>query len=372
MSLAATPILCLLVGAPGEGTPPAPPDPEPSKHRISLQGGLGTPVGLVGAAWAFELARPLRLELGAGLGYSGVQVSLMPKLSFGSLTDRFVAGAGLAWIAYPTYDCSAPCAWINLDLAGYEHLFPGGNTLFVSGGITIPMHDGGQGWFRYHAWTIFPQLTLGFGSWLGGASPEEIERAELQARTGESSKLPAARSSTASTSLRAHGAQPLERADGASDEAAATSTQVRRVRIAFQVGGGSYSPWGIFSLGLAYSFADWFRLEASIGHHSPGWRAAVAPAVALGASGHHVVVTPSAGYMNQGFSACDVDCVVLGGDVGYEYISEGGFSVFLAGGASTPIRPRPDLQPFTTTSVHGRLGFAWWISSERPWPQPPP
>jgi hypothetical protein len=63
-------------------------------HRFGLDGGVGSAVGWGGATYAYS-PRPWTLvEAGLGYGYSGVQLSLMPKLTLGSEQNRFVFGPG--------------------------------------------------------------------------------------------------------------------------------------------------------------------------------------------------------------------------------------------------------------------------------------
>ena len=163
--------ILLLLGAPaaadpaaGSAAPVATARPE-RHHRLSFQFGLGAPLGILGAAWAYAPREHFRVEAGVGLGATSVQLSLMPGVAFGSTSDRFVAGAG---VAAGVLDFRCPCYWINVDAAGYEHVYDGGFTLFVAAGITMPMQDTTLNFWgstRLAAFVPLPQLKFGFGWW---------------------------------------------------------------------------------------------------------------------------------------------------------------------------------------------------------------
>jgi hypothetical protein len=114
----------------------APPSPEPHLG-VGLNFGLGSAVGLGGVTLTGALGRFARLELGAGYGASGYQLSLMPKIALGRPHDHFVAGAGVS-LALPTDPrvASGHPVWLNIDALGYEHRFDTGIAVSAAFGVT--------------------------------------------------------------------------------------------------------------------------------------------------------------------------------------------------------------------------------------------
>lgn len=98
-----------------------------SKNSISLNIGLASALGFTGIAYSRNLSKNFQLEAGAGLGFSGVQLSLMPKLTLGSGKHRFVSGLGLS-VGLPSAGADdgimslskTPSLWLNCDIVGYQ------------------------------------------------------------------------------------------------------------------------------------------------------------------------------------------------------------------------------------------------------------
>ena len=101
---------------------------------IGADVGFASPVGFAGVTVTREVLDHARLEIGGGWGYSGWQLSLMPKVSLGNSRDWFVAGAGVSvsWPTDPRYAAGHP-VWLNVDVGGGEHRFASG--LAVSGSV---------------------------------------------------------------------------------------------------------------------------------------------------------------------------------------------------------------------------------------------
>ena len=138
---------------------------------LALNLGLGSAVGSVGATFDYSRLGPLEVELGTGLGFTGVQASGMLKIGvWGTRTDRFVVGAGLAEIVshYGSKVTGKP-VWLNLDLLSYEtrgvvfFSFAVGVTKGLGGG-TFYFSDGGP---NLVAGGTFPQIRFLMGGWGG-------------------------------------------------------------------------------------------------------------------------------------------------------------------------------------------------------------
>jgi hypothetical protein len=117
-----------------------------------------------------------RLEVGAGYGYSGYQLSLMPKIVLGEPHDHFVAGVGVS-VGFPT-DARVATGhpiWLNIDALGYEHRFDTGIALSAafgaSGGLgggqlCAPPADGCEPQFQHPVTQYwFPQGRVGVAYW---------------------------------------------------------------------------------------------------------------------------------------------------------------------------------------------------------------
>jgi hypothetical protein len=99
----------------------SPPEPH---IGVGLNFGFGSAVGLGGVTVTGAFARYARIELGAGYGFTGYQLSVMPKIALGDAHDNFVAGVGVS-MAFPTTAdvVSGHPIWLNVDALGYEHRF---------------------------------------------------------------------------------------------------------------------------------------------------------------------------------------------------------------------------------------------------------
>jgi hypothetical protein len=131
---------------------PATEDLALKRHAIGFSGGLFSAVGLAGLTYSYAPLDRLTIESGLGYGFSGLQLSVMPKLVLGTARDRFVAGAGLA-LALPRTGGSPTSAgepfidsdtalWLNVDAVGYEHRFANGLSLGLAAGVTVGLVGG--------------------------------------------------------------------------------------------------------------------------------------------------------------------------------------------------------------------------------------
>jgi len=104
---------------------------------LGLNLGIGSEVGFAGVTLTQSIMKRARLELGGGYGYSGYQLSLMPRLALGDGPVRFIAGAGVS-VAFPTDPrvASGHPVWLNLDVAGGEYRFRSGVAISGNVGFT--------------------------------------------------------------------------------------------------------------------------------------------------------------------------------------------------------------------------------------------
>ena len=110
---------------------------------LYAQAGLGTPVGYVGAEVARRVVGPFVVSAGAGMGVSGPQIALMPRLHLGQGRSVVVLGAGVSRGKYTSSDfCfdDDSCAhrvgtanWANAEIGG-ESRWPGGLSFRYFGG----------------------------------------------------------------------------------------------------------------------------------------------------------------------------------------------------------------------------------------------
>ena len=119
-------------------------EPTPLIAAVRADLGFASAIGAVGSSLVLAAVRHVEVELGMGLGGSGLQLSLMPKLTLGDPQDHFVFGAGVS-VAVPWNDTSATGhpLWLNVDAIGYEHLSRGGLAFLAAAGLTHGL-GGGQ------------------------------------------------------------------------------------------------------------------------------------------------------------------------------------------------------------------------------------
>ena len=140
--------------------------------------GLFSAVGEIGVTYTYAPIPAFQIELGSGIGFSGPQFSLMPKLSLGDGRNRFLAGigpsVGLDW--YGSLGSGPASYWLNVDV-GYEYRTPGGYSFLVAvgifrgiaGGYHDPCvnfsNDSCLGPFEQVKGVTFPQMRFAWGHW---------------------------------------------------------------------------------------------------------------------------------------------------------------------------------------------------------------
>jgi len=169
MSQAAPLLLFALLGVPAaeplSGSTEIAPSTEPRRlHQLRADGGFASALGLAGISYTLSPTQLLGIEAGAGYGFSGFQISLMPRLTLGH-RHRFVMGAGLS-LSTGSRILDGLVTWANLDAAGYEYESDDGFVFTIRAGLTHPLTkrhlsgDIGPGDLQD---LIIPQARLGIG-----------------------------------------------------------------------------------------------------------------------------------------------------------------------------------------------------------------
>jgi hypothetical protein len=156
------------------------PDRSSSKFRLMGNMGLASAVGEMGSTVTFAPRPELQIELGAGLGLSGFQLSLMPKATVGTRRDRFVIGIGPSVAIGTNTNPRQTCVslWLNAEV-GYEFRSIAGFSFLVAAGITKGIAGtmpgmGAPGTYEPGDTTmpdavrglpVFPQGRIAFGRW---------------------------------------------------------------------------------------------------------------------------------------------------------------------------------------------------------------
>jgi hypothetical protein len=129
-----------------------PAKPEALRAGIRAEGGWASPVGWGGASIWYDLTPAFRSEVGIGLGFSGLQISILGRGLFGSPTHRFVPGLGFS-LGVPigntylsdhgSFGESSPVIvpWLNVDALGYEYQSDDGWTALIAIGGTTPLQE---------------------------------------------------------------------------------------------------------------------------------------------------------------------------------------------------------------------------------------
>ena len=132
-----------------ESKPLAPSSQTSRPTGIGADVGLASAVGFAGLTITRAFLECFRIELGGGIGYSGWQLSLMPKLAFDLAhgVHYLLIGAGVS-VAFPTQTDSFAVAtghpvWLNVDALGYEVREAHGFSFAFAIGVTRGL-GGGQ------------------------------------------------------------------------------------------------------------------------------------------------------------------------------------------------------------------------------------
>ena len=118
-------------------------EPPPPHTAIGLDIGAASAVGFVGVTLVHAFGDHAQLELGTGIGFTGYQFSVMPKVVLGYPRNHFVAGVGLS-VAAPTNPVNATGhpVWLNVDAVGYELVSNYGFAFLIAAGVTKGLGGG--------------------------------------------------------------------------------------------------------------------------------------------------------------------------------------------------------------------------------------
>lgn len=107
------------------------------RHRFAGDVGLASAVGLLGGTYTYSPVPAIQFELGAGVGFTGIQLSLMPKLLAGRNGYYFVFGVGPSVGINPSEQDQHTYIsyWLNAEM-GYEYRSPSGFSFLLAGGVT--------------------------------------------------------------------------------------------------------------------------------------------------------------------------------------------------------------------------------------------
>jgi hypothetical protein len=107
-----------------------------AKLRLMGNMGIASAIGEMGGTFTYAPAPELQIELGAGLGFSGFQLALLPKISAGSSHHRLTLGIGPSVGIGTNRSPSVTCVsyWLNAE-AGYEYRSASGFAFLVALGI---------------------------------------------------------------------------------------------------------------------------------------------------------------------------------------------------------------------------------------------
>ena len=122
--------------------------PEPARealphNALAFNFGVASAIGEAGVTYMVMPMAPLELELGWGAGYSGLQLSLMPKLSFGTRNHRVTTGIGVASTVAPSAVTRDHPIWLNADILGYEFRSDGHFFFALAAGLYKGLGGGG-------------------------------------------------------------------------------------------------------------------------------------------------------------------------------------------------------------------------------------
>lgn len=113
------------------------------RHQLRVDVGLASAVGFGGLSYGFSPSGLFQLEAGIGYGFSGLQLSLMPKLTAGSARHKFILGAGpslgLGDRSLISPSDSGPIFFLNVDV-GYQYVSESGFTFNIAGGPTVALN----------------------------------------------------------------------------------------------------------------------------------------------------------------------------------------------------------------------------------------
>jgi len=145
------------------------------QQRLGAELGVGSAVGTFGITYQVAPVPWLVVEGGLGYGITGTQLSVMPKVSFGGSTCRFVSGFGASVgvggaKAEPGHGPNpGAIPWLNFDAVGGECHASNGLSIQAALGLTMPLvsfaYDVADLGDTVHAGDLLAQGRIGVGWW---------------------------------------------------------------------------------------------------------------------------------------------------------------------------------------------------------------
>jgi hypothetical protein len=161
----------LAVARPGAAEP---------QQSVRVDAGVFSAVGELGLVYQADLSGHFALESGAGLGFTGVQLSAMAKAGLPVSFGRLTTGVGVS-LAIPTLGIKGAQAeyvdgeatpsgetipWLNVDAIGWERRY-GSTVVSAALGVTMPLrswtYDVAEVGDTIDAMTPIPQGRIGIG-----------------------------------------------------------------------------------------------------------------------------------------------------------------------------------------------------------------
>jgi hypothetical protein len=106
------------------------------ESRVGFDTGWASAVGFGGPTFAIAPTSHFELEAGVGYGWTGVQLSTLPRLVVPLGNERLLLGLGPSLSLCPVCENGSPTLWANLEL-GLEHVFHGGFSMWGGVGGTL-------------------------------------------------------------------------------------------------------------------------------------------------------------------------------------------------------------------------------------------
>ena len=168
-------VFTVLLGGTAAGVAAPDDASSPPRNRVGLSIGVASAVGAAGVTYDVAVSRFFRGEAGVGWGFTGLQLSAMPKIAIGGGTCAYILGFGAALaLGGPSVEAGhgpAPSTipWLNFDALGVECRTRGGFSLSGALGLTMPLRafhwDFSELGDTVKAGSVLPQGRFGVGWW---------------------------------------------------------------------------------------------------------------------------------------------------------------------------------------------------------------
>ncbi len=150
------------------------------QQTVRVDAGFLSAVGELGVVYQTDVAGHVALEGGAGVGFTGIQLSAMVKGTFPAWSGKLTTGVGLS-LAVPALGIQGvqsdqvdgewvpsgeTIPWLNIDAIGFQRQV-GHTVVAMSLGVTAPLrswtYDVAEVGDTVDALTPFPQARIGIG-----------------------------------------------------------------------------------------------------------------------------------------------------------------------------------------------------------------